>query len=501
MKRTKKFISFLLVIIMTLSVCSSAFAAEGAASCPVINIRGIDSSPVYADRNDTSTLLGVPSVERLEEIFKEDIVPALLVYSAGQNTEQLAEDISAVLNEEFRDWFNNSDGTPKGNSGTIMKYPDSVKADSRLAFEYDWRGDPVAIAAELKAFIDYVTEKSGCEKVAVTCHSLGSVVLVSYFSLYGYDKVESVVFDTPALMGLKSLGDMFSGKLDFDGKALAYFIKGMLGEAEYAELIASVTDIFELAGIPEMLSEFFDRILDEIGPTVYKETIIPLFGCWPTIWSMVPDEQIDESMDYVFNNLCKDEDYSALKAKIETYNSAVRENKKTTLLDFDKAGKVAVISRYGFAAMPVSDSWSLLSDSVIETESSSLGATTAQAGDYFTDGYLEGKDMNYISPDKTVDASTCLFPEKTWFIKNAQHSETQITKDLYDTFLFSSEELTTEGAELSRFSYYDRESGKIVEDTTEPEKTEAPSPMERLFNFLKSLLLSIKNFFRKIFSK
>lgn len=461
MKKTKKYISFLLAVIMAFSLSVPAFAAEGTATCPVINIRGIDSSPVYADRNDTSTLIGVPSVERIEEIFKDDIVPALVVYSATQDEDVLVEEISAVLNEEFKDWFNNSDGTAKDNSGTIMKYPATVSNDSNLTFEYDWRGDPVVIAAELKAFIDYVTEKSGCEKVAVACHSLGSVILVSYFSLFGDDKVASVVFDTPALMGLKSLGDMFSGKLDFDGEALTYFLKGMLGEAEYAELIASLADIFELADIPEMFSVFFDSILDEIGPVIYKETLIPLFGCWLTIWSMVPDEQIDESMDYVFNNLCKDEDYSVLKAKIELYNSTVRKNKKTTLLDFDKSGKVAVISRYGLAAMPVSDSWSLLSDTVIETRSSSLGATTAKAGDYFSDEYLEDKDMKYISPDKTVDASTCLFPEKTWFIKNAQHSET-VTKELYNTFLFSSEELTADTSELSRFSYYDKESGKIT---------------------------------------
>ncbi len=494
----KKLISILLAVITVFSLSVTAFAAESEV-CPVIDIRGIVSNPVYADKNDKTTAVGVPSKERIETVFREDIVPALVVYSASQDTDVLATEISAILNTEFADWFNNSDGTPKGNSGAVMTYPSKVKKDSHITFQYDWRGDPMVIAAELDALISYVTEKSGCDKVAVTCHSLGSIVLVSYFSLYGDSKVESVVFDTPALMGLKSVGDALSGKLDFDGEALTYFLKEMLGESVYAELVASISDIFDLAGIPGMFSVFFDKILDEIGPVIYRETLIPLFGCWLTIWAMVPDEQIEEAMEYIFGNLCKDKDYSALEAKIKAYNGEIRKNKTDILLDFDKDGKVAVISRYGFAAVPVSDSWSLVSDGVIETRSSSLGATTAAAGDIFSDEYLEGKDMKYISPDKTVDASTCLFPEKTWFIKNAQHSEDYITKAIYNTFLFSSEELTTEGSELPQFSYYDKESGKLVEDTTEPEKAEKLSPMEKLFNFIKSLLVSIRKFFTGFF--
>lgn len=500
MKKTKRIISILLTAFMVFSLCLPAFAAEEN-TVPVINIAGIDANAVYADRNDASTRLSIPSKERIIEVFKEDIIPALIIYSAGQNTQVLAEDISAILNRELEAWFNNSDGTAKENAGAVNKYPEKISADAKLSFNYDWRGDPVEIAAELNAYIDYVIDKSGSEQIAVTCHSLGSIILVSYLTIYGGDKVSGIVLDTPALMGLKSVGDLLSGKMDIDGEALTYFLKGILGENEYAELIASLADIFDLAGIPDMFSVFFDRILDEIGPVIYKNTLVPLFACWPTVWALTPDEQTEEAKNYIFGNICKDEDYSALISRIDNYSSTVKKTVKDVLLNYDKAGKVAVISRYGYAGVPVSEAWEAMSDTVIETSSNSLGATTAALGDYFSDRYLEGKDMKYISPDKTVDASTCLFPEKTWFIKNLQHSETAVTEVLYSTLLFSAQELTADNSQISRFMYYDRADRVLIKDVTQPEKSEETSPLQKLFNFVKALIESIKNFFTRIFSK
>jgi hypothetical protein len=41
----------------------------------------------------------------------------------------------------------------------------------------------------------------------------------------------------------------------------------------------------------------------------------------------------------------------------------------------------------------------------------------------------EGKGK-YISPDKQIDASTCLLPDNTWFIKNVDHSYTDAVHSL-----------------------------------------------------------------------
>ena len=104
--------------------------------------------------------------------------------------------------------------------------------------------------------------------------------------------------------------------------------------------------------------------------------------------------------------------------------------------------------------------------------------------------------MKYISPDKTVDASTCLFPEKTWFFKDILHEEVGYTRDLHTQLLFFGEEATCDNFTLSRFSVFDRDSETFINDETQPQKAEKPSPLERLFNFLKALLDKLIIFFK-----
>ena len=108
--------------------------------------------------------------------------------------------------------------------------------------------------------------------------------------------------------------------------------------------------------------------------------------------------------------------------------------------------------------------------------------------------------MSLISPDRTVDASTCLFPEKTWFIKNIKHDRTDITKPLHMQFLFGEEEATVENQELSRFMIFDAETEILSEDKTEfkepvPE-AETTSLLLKLMRFFTSIFNFIANLFK-----
>ena len=99
--------------------------------------------------------------------------------------------------------------------------------------------------------------------------------------------------------------------------------------------------------------------------------------------------------------------------------------------------------------------------------------------------------MALISPDKTVDASTCLFPEKTWFIKASGHFETDgVTKELYDIFLFADEEITCDSGALSRFTIRD-DSFILVEDTTAPEGNKDNGIIARMYRFITALFRTV----------
>ena len=55
-----------------------------------------------------------------------------------------------------------------------------------------------------------------------------------------------------------------------------------------------------------------------------------------------------------------------------------------------------------------------------------LGATGSKVAGTLSRSYINAQKAKglekYISPDKQVDASTCLLPERTWFVKNLHHN-------------------------------------------------------------------------------
>lgn len=502
MKTSKKILSIFLALLMLLSVSGFAFAAEEAErDCPVIHIPGFYSSDVYGDVNDPDTLLILPSTDTLIDFVKNEFAPALVAFCIDRDTDKLATNVCSKINEQlFSHWFNESTGEAKEGAGIVFDYtPENVTAQSRLIFRYDWRENLIDTADKLAAYIEHVASESGCEKVALSAHSFGSNLILAYLAKYGNDRISAIVFDSPACYGVAVMGNLMTGKVTLDSEFIGYFLKSTLGEAEYSRLISSVFDVFDLAGIPALATGFIDEIIEVLAPAVYKETLAPLFGYWPASWAMVPDAQIDEAMSFIFDNLLKDEDLSVLKSKIEDYNSLVRSNKDNLLKSFNDSGNFAVLSRFGSPAFPLTDASDLIGDTVIETKSSSLGATTAPYGTYFSDEEIAGVDSKYISPDRTVNASTCLFPEQTWFIKDAGHFETHLTEAYYDFFLYADEEITCDKTDFGRFCVFDKETITLLKDTSEPEKVEELSPLRRLFNFIIALFKPLADFFSKLF--
>jgi len=495
----KKTIAFFLAILVIFSAVSIAFAAEEAEqTCPLIYIPGFSSSDVYADVTDESTLISFPGTDSILGLVKNTLLPALFSYSIDRDTEKFALKVTDGINGMFNYWFNDITGEVKKGSGVIPPVFDDVTADSKITFSYDWRGDPVEIAKSLNEYIETVCEVSGSDKVALGCHSLGSTVALTYLTVYGNSRISAIVFDSPASNGVALIGNVLTGKVNIDANSIGYFLKNMLGENEYERLVSGVVDILENAGVFELFALVADELIEQLAPIVYEETVAPLVGCWLTIWSMLPDSQVEEAKSFIFDEILKDTDTSVIESKIDRYNSTVRAKRTETLEKFNDVGNFAIISRYTGKTIPLIGSSQMMGDLIIDTSASSFGATTAELGDFFSDEYIQSKDVAYISPDRTVDASTCLFPEQTWFIKDSGHFETEgFTKDYYDMFLFSKEELTCDTAEIGRFSIRDKETDKLVKDTTLPEKAEKPSALKSVYNLISALLEYVVSLLRK----
>ncbi|MGN1118162.1 MAG: hypothetical protein ACI4RU_06080, partial [Acutalibacteraceae bacterium] len=67
-----------------------------------------------------------------------------------------------------------------------------------------------------------------------------------------------------------------------------------------------------------------------------------------------------------------------------------------------------------------------------------------------------------------IDASTCLFPEYTWFVKNASHSDrTNGEYDILYTVMRADRQLTVDDFGYTQFMVYDNETKTMMPMTEE----------------------------------
>jgi hypothetical protein len=213
----------------------------------------------------------------------------------------------------------------------------------------------------------------------------------------------------------------------------------------------------------------------------------------------------------------KRETYKGLVEKIENYNTVVRKNYVPTIKSIGENGvNFCAVSKYGFQILPICQSYDVVSDQFVSVNHSSFGAKTSTifdtlSNDYIAERIAAGK-ADYISPDKKIDASTCIYPESTWFMKNVSHSEytTFERKLLYDVITAPGDTVITcgdekDGLTYSRFLVYDYDTDIMTTMTEEncntenwkaEENLEKPqNPLERVFAFLRALV----NWFMDLF--
>lgn len=501
--KIKSILCLILSVLLASSSLITAFAVsdpEEECLYPKIHVPGIMATDVYIDtENPDLGLAWPPSTDSIVSLVAS-AVPALLEFSVTRNWDKLGNTLSPLAYDLFAHAICDPDGNITNGSGIIFEYPtkEDLEKNPNTTFRYDWRADPIVSAAQLNDYINYILEMTGAEKVAIECHSLGGVVTVSYCSIYGLDKIDALVFNSSAIFGESYTGDLLSGDIVISNDSLMSFMEYLYDATELEDLLSKVFDVLECAGLGELIANLGNDILANLSHILLPEVVAPLFARWLTIWAMVPDDMIDEAMSYTFSNYITEDMEGAkeLKAKIEGYNVLVRQNKIQTLLEADRVCKLGVIARYGYSSIPATSSWQQISDGVIDTKNASFGATVSLFGSTLDDSILSETDEKYISPDKTVDASTCLFPEKTWFIKGAKHSNNYDDLDeLVNTILFSDEEITVDSDErFPRFLKYDFASDSIIPDNG----NETEVQQSGFFGFIAKIKAFIADIFEKL---
>ena len=100
-------------------------------------------------------------------------------------------------------------------------------------------------------------------------------------------------------------------------------------------------------------------------------------------------------------------------------------------------------------------------------EDASFGAVASPIDGTLKRSYLKTADMRYVSPDRQIDASTCLMPDRTWFIKNLEHKDfPECVERLFD-FILNEDATVFDSEAFPQYMVYDAGTESISPMTAE----------------------------------
>lgn len=553
----KKIIAALLTALMLFSVCSLGVVAIGdidkptnqiqvhtsRSQVPVIRILG-DGEPLYnkeqekifhirsmtsgglsSDDDEDSDILG-----SVANVLLPFLVDGLLNDKWDAYYTNLQKELSEIFSEIILDnngEVSNGTGISQARKDEMAGYlaRDAKKENNKgyyaindYRFWYDWRLDPIYTAGLLDKYIDAVIAATGCPKVSIMASCLGTIVTTTYIRLYGTEKLHGVGFTGSVSGGAEALSEAISGKFDINGYAISRTLidSDYIGEFNVDKFVTSSIELLTAVGV-------FDYLEDGVKETLYAKLVegvtsalaLSTLFSFPNYWAAVSPEDYDAAMLHVFGpkGSEKRKTYAGLIEKIENYNNTVRKNYDATIRSIGKNGVLfGAVSKYGFQILPICKSYDVVSDQFVSVNHSSFGATTSKLHNTLTDDYIQGRVeagfADYISPDKKVDASTCIYPESTWFMKNVSHSEytTFERKLLYDVITADKQIKcgdVVDGLRYSRFLVYDYETDIMTTMTTENCNTEnwaADKDTEEPQTIFEKILVRLTAFFNWIAS-
>ncbi len=448
MKATKKIVSVILAI--TLAVVAFVMPVGAAKVYPLVIVDGIFSTPLYKNIGTEEEAPAFATDDAaLEEMIKEilgSFIGGCINYGVTKKDyNAFADKFYPVVNKYVEPIGYNPDGTPvdatvgiKQNEKPMSEYTDEEKAglsvfaqayaeefgeENVYNFSYDWRQSPVDVAEELDKYIQTIQDDLGVKKVNVVAHSMGANAVLAYLYGFGSKSINNLVFSAPAWQGTSLAGNIAINNIEFDMFTVENYLVQMANVSATTHITAFI--ISYIATYDGLSKEYFGDINKAVAgilPRLYTDTVIPYIAGMPGFWSLIPAEDYEAGKEFLFGDSID----AALEAKIDEYNK-IQKNAKTIIENaMDDGMNFGIVVGYNCQMIPISDEYEQ-SDTIIDVKYASGGATCSkylQAFDDWTNIYSQAiKDgHNHVSWDSKVDASTCMFPEQTWFYKNLQHN-------------------------------------------------------------------------------
>lgn len=374
---------------------------------------------------------------------------------------------------------------------------DKFGVENSFFFNYDWRLDPLTHADALNEFIKNVKEITGCSRVAVAAFSMGGTVVCSYLYKYGSSDLASLQLCSTAFQGTSCVSDLFNGELKVDAEGLIRRLAQLTRNNTAENFIELLNLKLSLSGFNTNLSKIINGISDPALGRVYKEILIPVFGHMPGFWALVDGESYESAKAFMLGDSCK-----GLQSRIDEYHYNVQCNAEELLAKAMNDTNVYIIAQYNMQGLPISDrSTKSNNDYLIDAAFASGGAVCAKLGETLGADYVQAahNDKNYLSPDGQIDASTCMFPDRTWFIRDMGHVDYPYGggTELIIYLASSDEQITVDNGEYSQFLTYSYKTNTIAPVDGGLKKTFA----DKFFDFFKNILIKIHDLFAKLFKR
>lgn len=530
--KTKKLIAFVLTIVMLCSIAAPmAFAAEKNSEYPIIYVTG-SRHKIYADKTNPSESNRVWKIGvDIGATVKEALAPCLKELAIGIITDDYDKYCDELVNHIvplFEKVVLDNNGEASNGSGIACEaanynYP-KKSSDFALMdynFWYDWRISPMVVGEQLKNHIDNVKALTGKDKVVIVARCMGANITSAYFTKYydhAVENVDSIMMYEPSNLGLDILGAIYSGQLYLDddrvNEFLDYFVKNgdLLESEETGEFISALVAVLNEVKVLGIATDLINQLLEKVKANLIPRLLLGTFGTFPSYWSMVGEDYYEEAREFIFSG--REEEYKGLIEKNDEYYYSVTKGLPERMEKLVADGvEIGVLVKYNIPSYPFYEKASQQTDMVSDVYHVSFYATSAPYGEVLSDSYINGlADKKYLSPDKMIDASTCLFPEKTWFIRNISHDPfpPSIDELIYEYFNQNGKLTVFDNEKFPQYMDYDSATDTLSpikapaeekpDDSGNNTGNESGKDKESVSIFMR-FITAILNFFAKLFKR
>ncbi len=304
------------------------------------------------------------------------------------------------------------------NAIPLETYAEKAGEDHLYFFSYNSFGDVLGIAEELYAYIQMVKSQTGHDKVNIVPISLGGTVFNALLELHPEvaDDLERVICIVPALDGSKIVSDVYNKELSLEDEML------------YSELFPSLMPDDYVAYVINLAIRVLPKqvVLDLLNKTVDELLDLILINC-TTMWALVPSEDYPALAEKYLSG----EGHEYIKERTAIYHQAQVNSSDNILALKSKGVEVFNIVDYGVPLISLVRSYKdYNADGIIHIDSTGMGAHTCPASEMFGDDYTStganctNPSHNHISPDRTLDASTSIIPEQSFYFYEQDHEAT-----------------------------------------------------------------------------